>query len=82
MHSHGVTDYGHQHGWGFDITAGSNSESMYFGGVSVTHGESFYSGTVDVTSSETGISIDDAGGGGSHNILPPVSVINWFIVHG
>ncbi len=63
----------HQHGWGFDITSDDNNETMWFGGVDVTYGESAYSGTVYVT---------PTGGGGPHNILAPVSVVNWFIVHG
>ncbi len=88
-HSHGINDPGHNHGPGnlnsafgsWNISQGNQSTAPVISGE--TQGEIYPSVNGGATSSAaTGISTQNAGDGGAHNILAPVSVINWFIVHG
>lgn len=68
-HSHGVTDPGHSHSLSSPVIATS------VGGALAGPGGS--SGTISSTnSSTTGISIQNAGGGGSHNNLQPLLALN------
>lgn len=78
-HAHGVNDPGHAHQFGRDVSSypTNNANSL-----DAPWGQSWYGGAVTVTGSTTGITIQNTGGGSAHNILPPVSVVNWFIVHG
>lgn len=78
VHNHGVNDPGHAHQFGRDVSSYSTNNAN---SVDAPWGQSWYGGAWTVTTSGTGISIQNAGGGGAHNILPPVSVVNWFIVY-
>jgi hypothetical protein len=66
----------HTHTTGLDISHGSDTTSIWLGGDSNSpplNGVSHYGGEA-ITSS--------VGSSTPMNILPPVSVVNWFIVHG
>ena len=74
VHNHGVTDPGHSHGMYRDINSGTLNTS-----INAPLGISYYVPAVYTQAATTGISIQSAGGSTPMNILPPVSVINWFI---
>lgn len=72
-HNHNVTDPGHTH----TVNAGSNNGSSPGGGSQVTG-----NGNASIGSSTTGISIQNKGGDGAHNNMPPFIAINLFIYAG
>lgn len=68
-HNHGVNDPGHAHSTS-TVDAGPGDGQAGFGGASSAFGQ-----TQDA---QTGISVQNAGGGGSANIQPSI-VLNWII---
>lgn len=68
-HNHGITDPGHAHSTS-TVDAGPGDGQAGFGGASSAFGQ-----TQDA---QTGISVQNAGGGGSANIQPSI-VLNWII---
>lgn len=68
-HNHGVDDPGHAHSTS-TVDAGPGDGQAGFGGASSSFGQ-----TQDA---QTGISVQNAGGGGSANIQPSI-VLNWII---
>lgn len=69
-HSHGVTDPGHGH----TSDAARRNESVHFQNVSTTLGQLSESATINANT--TGISINNAGGGGAHNNVQPTIITN------
>ncbi len=84
-HAHGVTDPGHTHNLYRDVSTGTNVNSIEAPfGISGYGGEfTTLTGSTGITidSNTTGISINDTGSSNTHNILPPISVVNIFIVY-
>lgn len=70
QHNHGVTDPGHNH------TTGALNTAMGPSGISTPDGVSEFSGSTG--SSQTGISIQNAGTGASQNVQPSL-VVNYII---
>jgi microcystin-dependent protein len=71
-HSHGVTDSGHTHG-GANTIPGSDT-SATIGGINVSG-----SRIATIPTATTGISIDNAGGGGAHAIVQPTIIVNYIL---
>lgn len=70
-HSHGVTDPGHSHSYNQATTTQNQSG---------TSTPVFVSNSPTVTGiSTTGISINNAGGGGAHNNVQPTIICNYII---
>lgn len=67
-HSHGVTDPGHTHGY-----------SQVSGPGGIASGVGFGQFNVQSDSAVTGISINNAGGGGAHNNVQPTLILNKII---
>lgn len=74
IHNHGINDPGHGHAIARDINSGSLTSS-----INAPLGISYYVTALQTQAATTGITIQNAGGNTPMNILPPVSVINWFI---
>lgn len=72
-HSHGVTDPGHTH---VDQNNSWNASQMTPGGSNVLS-TTPVSGSIQ--SATTGITINNAGGGGAHNNMPPGIIVNKLI---
>ena len=71
-HSHGVTDPGHQHQVPTSIGLGGTGS-----------GDVVQTASTNVSgSAATGISIDNAGGGGAHRNVQPTIVLNYIISTG
>ncbi|MGH3263137.1 MAG: hypothetical protein ACRDNS_14195, partial [Trebonia sp.] len=84
-HSHGVADPGHLHVETFNTGGGGGTggPGPAAGPPDWQAGDTAGAFTgISIDSAATGVSTTDTGSGSAHNILPPVSVINWFIVHG
>lgn len=73
VHSHGVSDPGHFHNTAFSAGQAGGGGFLYLG-----FGAGF-SGAKPTTGSGTGISINNAGGGGAHNIMQPSAVVTKVI---
>lgn len=79
-HSHGVNDSGHAHS--VNTTWENTVTTAYAGGSNVYTQTGYANQTT--SSNTTNISIQNntaANASSPHNILPPVSVINWFIIY-
>lgn len=79
---HGHSDNGHDHAESFNdsgASPGTGSPGSNASGANWA-ASSTQIGYASITTGYA--SLQDTGGGGAHNILPPVSVVNWFIVHG
>lgn len=85
QHGHGVniTDPGHNHLWGDNSQVGSGAGAGNFGGTgagSASNTSSSATGiTAIATNAATGISIQNAGGGGAHNNMQPSAVVTKII---
>jgi microcystin-dependent protein len=78
-HSHGVTDIGHTHSTnGF---TGSGASGTYVGGGGGNFGVTGSAGN-GMTTNTTGITINNAGGGGAHNNVQPTIIFNKIIFAG
>lgn len=75
-HNHGVTDPAHTHGPGNG--GGQFFESGAGGGAALTGGNTVI-GSNTTAASATGISINNTGGGGAHNVMQPFMLGTWFI---
>jgi microcystin-dependent protein len=73
-HSHGVNDPGHSH----LQDAGANPPGGPYTPRS-TYGDGTNLGQIPVYGSATGVSIQNTGGGGAHNNMPPAVVLNHII---
>jgi microcystin-dependent protein len=71
-HSHGVTDPGHAHS--VPISGSGTPASA-----AIDESDTDVDGSVASGTSATGISIQNAGGGGSHNNMQPSLVVNFII---
>ena len=71
LHTHGITDPGHTHTTQAD-TAGS-------GGIFVQQANLTGNNHVSTTSATTGITVNSAGGGSAHSILPPCVVLPFIL---
>jgi microcystin-dependent protein len=69
-HTHGVTDPGHLHG------SSSTLIGDVAGGIALAGGGK---GSATITTATTGISIQNAGGGGAHALLQPTIVVNYIL---
>jgi microcystin-dependent protein len=78
MPSHSHVDSGHTHG----IGSGGSTYALNSGGGIGTYSAGAYGFGWTQGTNSGAAAIQNTGGGGAHNILPPVSVVNWFIVHG
>lgn len=73
QHNHGITDSGHSHIVGFEPSgSGATAGIGASGDPQYVHSAS----TVRTQSSTTGISINNAGGGGAHAMLQPTIILN------
>ena len=72
-HSHGVNDPGHSH----TIAQGDTTPASFTGRAGEGDGNNAYSQATG--GAGTGISIQNTGGGGAHNNMPPALVLNHII---
>jgi microcystin-dependent protein len=73
-HNHAVTDPGHTHA--VTPNAATSSSPFYAGGSS--NGPANYS-ALSASSATTGVSIQNTGGGGAHNVMQQGSVGTWYL---
>lgn len=84
-HSHGVTDNGHEHFSGDNLTGGNGGymqlqlQGCAGGGTMVVGSTSETTSAATTSSSSTGITINNTGSGTSFSILPPYSTMNYII---
>lgn len=71
-HSHGVTDPGHTHDFNTDISGLGGGPGWF--GIAAPQPQAGV-----IVSNTTGISIQNAGGGGTHNNMQPSVVVNFII---
>jgi microcystin-dependent protein len=72
-HNHGVTDPGHSH------SARLNSSASAARGLNFTEATGTFLEPGVIASNTTGISVNNAGGGGAHSIMQPYQVVNYMI---
>jgi microcystin-dependent protein len=72
-HSHTITDPGHAHTQTTSATDGATTRA------DSSSGGTTYNNVANINSNTTGITINNAGGGGAHNNLQPYVVANWII---
>jgi len=81
-HNHGVTDPGHTHsiqGNGLTPNIGGGGSAWAFPSANPGFGTGS-SGYGNTQSGTTGISIQNAGGGGAHNNVPPAQVAGIWVI--
>ncbi len=76
-HNHGINDPGHAHAY----SGGANAVVLLYSGGSYGALNGVQNGVIrtGVDSNTTGITIQNNGGGGAHNIMQPSAVVNFII---